>query len=554
MGVCQAKPVTARAEIDYNALVHKEKPKPKPLEKKASKELHNFRGIYKGLPFLCLDSFVSKYTGQTMYKWRNAEVRVWDGYLKTSKVLIHFEGWSDKYDKWVDLDTNDITQICPIDLMPQKQIEMGIAQTILQQKITKLFLHTGQLEEAKKQMENEPNELNNAISNQTQSPEEGNDEIMLYSKGQKIDVQDAFTKNGVIVPSKWRDGVVLDVVGSKLRVHYVGLGHDFDEVLDLKTDGHRVREAGMLSKVQSSFRKSKTEHLHSLRFQRRSFDSSPIQTMKNSIPSSINTEFDDINSPASPSILSPCESLENSLDNMDSFMFDKESPAFLLRNKEAPTRRRAPSFTSKTGKVVPGAAMGSFNSLAGDSKRRHSTSGMESGKKFSSELAFADRMEAMGLHIVEVAPDGNCLFRAVAHQLYCSEDRHEELRRKCVIHMKEHRERFEVFCTSDFDSHCQRMALDGTWAGELEIRALEEIADRVFSIYSSDDKSAKPMPMQTNFDEAMLLGMDVISCKLSYHVNHYNSVFDQKKPFPLGERKKQGGVLLKARMKLFYDS
>ena len=52
MGVCQAKPVTARAEIDYNALVHKEKPKPKPLEKKASKELHKILNLTKvGMKF-----------------------------------------------------------------------------------------------------------------------------------------------------------------------------------------------------------------------------------------------------------------------------------------------------------------------------------------------------------------------------------------------------------------------------------------------------------------------------------------------------------------------
>ena len=29
------------------------------------------------------------------------------------------------------------------------------------------------------------------------------------------------------------------------------------------------------------------------------------------------------------------------------------------------------------------------------------------------------------------------------------------------------------------------MRMDGTWASELEIRALEEIVDRIFSIYSS---------------------------------------------------------------------
>jgi len=367
-------------------------------------------------------------------------------------------------------------------------------------------------------------------------------------------------------------------------VHYIGLGHDFDEVLDLQRELNRIRTAGQMSQLgnrKHSLRKSKTTvgvGEHAGRMARRSFDSSPIQTLKKPTNSSsggltlglggsFGTEYDEDGVPLSPS-LSPSGTGIMSVDwdsptpggstannsSASLLVLDEESPAFLLRNKESPLKANRPrrnnvSFTSKAGKVVPGAAMGLGFQKVGGPQRRHSASGLEVGPSASSELAFADRMESIGLHIVPIDPDGNCLFRALSHQLYCTEDRHAELRRKCVEHMQEHRERFEIFCTSDFDGHCRRMAMGGTWASELEIRALEEIGDRLFLIYNSDSKDAKPMPMQTNFDESLLLGLKVNSVKLSYHANHYNSVFDQKKEFPLGER--SSSTLLKERIKLF---
>ena len=41
----------------------------------------------------------------------------------------------------------------------------------------------------------------------------------------------------------------------------------------------------------------------------------------------------------------------------------------------------------------------------------------------------------MGLHLVEIEADGNCLFRALAHQSFCDEGRHVELREECVRHL-----------------------------------------------------------------------------------------------------------------------
>ena len=81
--------------------------------------------------------------------------------------------------------------------------------------------------------------------------------------------------------------------------------------------------------------------------------------------------------------------------------------------------------------MLPGAAVG-YSPERYSASRRHSTSVVESGRRESTEIAFEERLERMGLHLVEIEADGNCLFRALAHQSFCDEGRHVELREECT--------------------------------------------------------------------------------------------------------------------------
>ena len=120
------------------------------------------------------------------------------------------------------------------------------------------------------------------------------------------------------------------------------------------------------------------------------------------------------------------------------------------------------------------------------------------------EKLFAEKLNKRGFRIVQIEGDGNCLFRAVSHQLFLREDRHEELRAKCVQHMLDHRKRFEMFCDENFDDHVQEMRLLGTWGDDLEIRALEEIVDRIICIYSSHMENVDE-PTNKNFEEVIFV-------------------------------------------------
>ena len=165
---------------------------------------------------------------------------------------------------------------------------------------------------------------------------------------------------------------------------------------------------------------------------------------------------------------------------------------------------------------------------------------------------FRKRMRKKGFKIIDINADGNCLFRAVAHQIYYDVEKHIELRRQCVKHLKNHYDRFKVFCCTDFNSYLDDIALPGVWGDDVEIKALEEILDRIIIIYSSEYDDEELYPLNINFDEELLL-QDISPIILSYHGNnHFNSVYKKDIKLPLGLR--QSNIILNSRIKSFYES
>ncbi len=517
-----------------------------------------FKGVSKGSTVLCLDTFTSKYTKEVMRKWRPGTVRVYDGSNKTTKALIHYDGWKDKFDKWIDLAASELggenLEIVPIGLLSAAQVEVGAKPTALQSTAALKFLHHGTYEVVEEETDAIATEDGESRSATPQLNEEG---TTMYRKGMIVDVLDVFSRSGQgqHVSFNWRKACVMEVAGNKLRVGYVGLGSEFDEIIDLVKEKGRVRDSGTMQGVQKGSAKGRQT--------RQSFDGQPepASPSRQSRKTSKFRSFDGKSfQQAFAQELQQSEESDRQ-EQEDSELDSPVDPAALLANREVHTRpkpqptpskkkRRQISFKGKGGQVLPGAAVG-YSPERHDVSRRHSTSVVESGRRESTEVAFEERLEKIGLHLVEVGADGNCLFRALAHQSFCDEERHVELRAECVRHLLEHRDRFEIFCTSDFDAYCRRMAMDGTWAGELEIRAMEEVLDRVMLIYSSESKAAKPIPMNTSFDEQLLVGLEVEPIKLSYHYGcHYNSIYDQKYGFPIERRDSR--VLQAARLKLVH--
>ncbi|KDD76817.1 hypothetical protein H632_c95p0 [Helicosporidium sp. ATCC 50920] len=84
-----------------------------------------------------------------------------------------------------------------------------------------------------------------------------------------------------------------------------------------------------------------------------------------------------------------------------------------------------------------------------------------------------------------MAGDGNCLFRAVASNLLGSQERHAEVRVRCVEHVKRHPADFAPFLGDELGEYLRGMARAGTWGDELMLRAACETYHVVISVITS---------------------------------------------------------------------
>lgn len=98
-------------------------------------------------------------------------------------------------------------------------------------------------------------------------------------------------------------------------------------------------------------------------------------------------------------------------------------------------------------------------------------------------------LNSLSLYASHTTGDGNCLFRALSDQLYGSEDKHAEVRRRCVAYLLEHADHFSAFIGEygeTWEHYIQRMGRDGTYGGHLEIVGFAESYGLEVVIYQAE--------------------------------------------------------------------
>jgi hypothetical protein len=98
---------------------------------------------------------------------------------------------------------------------------------------------------------------------------------------------------------------------------------------------------------------------------------------------------------------------------------------------------------------------------------------------------YADALGKQGLTVVPVLGDGNCLFRAVAHQIYGDETYHDIVRAKCLDYMEAESEFFCQFVEGGkelFPLYLQAKRMDACWGDDPEI---EVGSGLLFAAYTS---------------------------------------------------------------------
>ena len=73
------------------------------------------------------------------------------------------------------------------------------------------------------------------------------------------------------------------------------------------------------------------------------------------------------------------------------------------------------------------------------------------------------------MKVYEVGTDGNCLFRAIAHQAYGDEEKHDLVRSKCMDYIECEKSYFKSYIEGNVDAYINRKRLDGVWGDDLEI-------------------------------------------------------------------------------------
>lgn len=128
------------------------------------------------------------------------------------------------------------------------------------------------------------------------------------------------------------------------------------------------------------------------------------------------------------------------------------------------------SGTLKRGASAARVTSSSSAAAAATGGSRGGSSPTGSWDEAAADASFRDAMRRKGLSVVDVEPDGNCLFRSVSHQIYGDAERHYTVRKSCVEHMSKHKSRFGVFVAEDFVDYLFRIRQPGVWGDDLEIR------------------------------------------------------------------------------------
>ena len=135
---------------------------------------------------------------------------------------------------------------------------------------------------------------------------------------------------------------------------------------------------------------------------------------------------------------------------------------------------------------------------------------------------------ALRRHSLEVAScdgDGNCLFRAVADQVYGDQGLHAVVRASAVRLMETQQSHFRAFMPDlegrDWNAHIAAMRADAVWGDDPEVEALSRLYNRPVEIWMFDAlEGAKRHPRA-----ALGVALDAPPLRLSFYGGgHYDSI------------------------------
>jgi len=104
-----------------------------------------------------------------------------------------------------------------------------------------------------------------------------------------------------------------------------------------------------------------------------------------------------------------------------------------------------------------------------------------------------ERLRDFGLQEFEVAGDGNCQYRALAHQLFDDVELHADIRRTVCRQLAAEADRYRGFVATeddvDYEAWVARMACEGEWADHVTLQAAADAyGTRICLVTSYEDR------------------------------------------------------------------
>lgn len=102
--------------------------------------------------------------------------------------------------------------------------------------------------------------------------------------------------------------------------------------------------------------------------------------------------------------------------------------------------------------------------------------------------SLAPLLESLRLVIHPIAPDGSCLFNAIAHQLTLRYGRRCDqaaLRRLAAQQLKREAEKYSAFLEEPMEEYCEKLLGNDMWGGHLELDALSTALAVPITVYQA---------------------------------------------------------------------
>lgn len=296
-----------------------------------------------------------------------------------------------------------------------------------------------------------------------------------FQIGEHVDVLDEM--------KKWRNGEVLAIMGTSVKVHFSGYSEQYDDWVDTKS--------GKIIKQWKPGAKFKLNNRLDVLDECGNWLEARVIELR---PNQIQVKF------------------KGYADKFNCWLaFGSKSIAQIGSKSTA--------FGSGKSRAL-GSALSLQESHKGSSKKARKKYNADSNaspktiselrkKHESEEKLLNSLLSAHKLRIVEMGGDGNCLFRAFSYQIYGSEDFHEIVRKASMDYILIEKDFFQDYVADGIiglTRYVEKKSKDGVWGDDLEIQALSEIYERCVYVYAyspKDTENSVPKPMKT-FHESFL--------------------------------------------------